>query len=169
MLRLINDQILTPEFVELLVSKVNENLARDTPDGLEAKVKKKQLQVTEVQRSIDILLDLAERFGAASAGARLIEREAELKQLQTELQELELRREEGRLETCPEQVRSVLKEMRDSLMGESIDDQRTMLAKILVGMEMGPTSASLSLSLPLSEVTGIYKMPPREFESLSPP
>jgi hypothetical protein len=107
---------------------------------------------------------LAERFGAASAGVRLVEREAELKQLQTELQELELRREEGRLDTNPEQAQEVLNEMRDSLMGESIDDQRTMLAKVLVGMEMGATNASLTLSLPLSEVTGIYKMPPRDLE-----
>jgi hypothetical protein len=50
--------------------------------------------------------------------------------------------------------------MRDVLTGGSIDAQRTMLAKVLVEMKMGATSADLTLSLPLSELTGIYKMPP---------
>jgi hypothetical protein len=56
----------------------------------------------------------------------------------------------------------VLTEMREALTSESIHEQRTMLAKVVVGMEMGPASAGLTLSLPLSEVTGIYPMPSRE-------
>jgi hypothetical protein len=37
-----------------------------------------------------------------------------------------------------------------------------MLAKLLVKMKMGVTSAGLTVSLPLSEVIGVYKMPQGE-------
>lgn len=43
-----------------------------------------------------MLLDLAEQFGAASAGPRLLEREAERKQIQAELDYLEAHRERRR-------------------------------------------------------------------------
>ena len=55
-------------------------------------------------------------------------------------------------------------EMRSALKSKSVHDQHTMLAKVVVGMRMGPTGGNLTLTFPLSEVTGKYKMPPRDLQ-----
>jgi hypothetical protein len=50
-------------------------------------------------------------------------------------------------------------EMRDPLTSRSIHDQRMLLSKVVVAIEMGPTSAELTLPLPHLDVTGKLKIP----------
>ena len=69
------EQVLTPDFVTTLVADVNGRLDRDEPT-VQAKLKETQRQLAEVEQAISVLLDLAEQFGAASAGTRWLEREA---------------------------------------------------------------------------------------------
>lgn len=72
---------------------------------------------------------LAEQFSAASAGPRLVEREAERKQRETELQRLELQLGEGKMELPPEFLQDTLTEMRDALTSKNILDQQTLLSQ----------------------------------------
>jgi hypothetical protein len=59
--------------------------------------------------------------------------------------------------------------MRSDLASEDVHARRVVLSKIVARVEMGATGGKILYSFPMLELTGIWKLPPREFESLSPP
>ena len=69
-----------------------------------------------IDDAIRNLLDLAERFGAASAGPRLAVREAERALLQERLQQLAMQQEAHQATISLEMVRGMLTEMLDQMM-----------------------------------------------------
>ena len=77
------DRVLTPEYVLSLVEEVNAVLFQDN-SGLEWEINSARKELAEVDRAINNLLDLAERYGEA-AGTRLREREAERQKLVSQL------------------------------------------------------------------------------------
>ena len=89
-LRFVTEHVLIAEFVMELVADLNERLTQQEP-ALLGQILEARRRLGEVERSINVLLDLAEQFGAASAGARLVEREAERDRLLAELRHLEAR------------------------------------------------------------------------------
>jgi hypothetical protein len=82
MLQQMNEQVLTPDFVTTLVAEVNTKQTQDEP-ALYGRIEEVQCRLAEVDRSIGVLLDLAEHLGEAST-ARLPEREAEQRHLRSE-------------------------------------------------------------------------------------
>ena len=72
----IDERALAYDFVKSLVDDVNARMAQRA-SSLRGRLDEKRHRLEEVERSINILLDLAEQFGAASAAARLLERETE--------------------------------------------------------------------------------------------
>lgn len=168
-LQLVHERVLTPDFVEALVAEMNRQLENDSPGTLDARIREKRHQIAEMEKAIASLLDLVEKFGATSAGPRLVEKEAEKARLETELRQLEAQQQSQQLKVSREEVERLLAEMRGVLEGEDIAAKRVLLSKIIARVDMGSTGGELYYTFPLLELTGIWKMPPREFESLSPP
>lgn len=168
-LRLANERVLTAEFVTSLVAEVNRQLEQDTPSTVETRLKEKQRQLADAEKAISGLLDLVEKYGAESAGPRLMEKEAEKARLLVEVRQLDLQKQTQLITVSPEEVEGLLEEMRATLASEDIHAKRVLLSKIIVRMEMGPTGGAIDYTFPVLELTGIWRVPPREFESLSPP
>jgi site-specific DNA recombinase len=114
LLQFVDERALTLDFVRSLVDEVNELLSQRAP-SLHSDLEETKRRLDEVDKSINVLLDLAEQFGAASAGPRLLEREAERKQLQAELNVLEKHQAAQNPVVSPETIQVMLREMRETL------------------------------------------------------
>jgi hypothetical protein len=150
--------VLTPNFVATLVAEVNTVLTQEEP-ALYCKIEEAQRRLSEADRSIGVLLDLAEQFGAASAAARLLEREAEQRRLRSELDHLRRQQQTQRLKVSPDAVLEVLAEMRETLASGDMQAKRTLLAKLVVSVEMAKDRGKVSFTFPLS-CASLYIMPP---------
>jgi hypothetical protein len=53
----------------------------------------------------------------------------------------------------------ILTEMRHASISRKMLDQRMLLSKGLIGMDMGAPGGKLTVTLPVSEITGKYSMP----------
>jgi hypothetical protein len=151
--------VLTPEFVSALVAEVNARLVCETP-SVQGQIDDTKRQIAEIEQAINNLLDLAERFGAASAGPRIAERKAERAQLQARVRRLELQQEVRELMISPEAVHHTLTAMRRTLKSGNLPAKRDLLSKVVARVVMGPTRAELSYTFPLHELTGMYTAPP---------
>jgi hypothetical protein len=147
-LQVVADRVLTPDFVDALVAETNRQIAQDIPDTLDAQIREQQRKLDDVERSINVLLDLAEGFGSTSAGPRLVEREATKALLLAELQQLEAQRQAQKFAVSPDLVQSVLTEMRNVLTGDDTCAQRVLLSKVIAKVELGPTGGKLLYTSP---------------------
>jgi site-specific DNA recombinase len=159
LLQLVTRRILTADFVSSLVTEVNARMVQDSP-SVQGQIDETEQQLAEIEQAIGNLLDLAERFGATSAGPRIAEREAERAQLQARVRRLELQQEAKELTIPPETIQSTLTAMRKDLAEGDLPAKRDLLSKVVAKIVMGPTSAELSYTFPLHEVTGMYTAPP---------
>jgi hypothetical protein len=80
--------------------------------------------------------------------------------LQARVRRLELQQEASELAIPPETIQSTLTAMRKDLTGGDLPTKRDVLSKVVAKIVMGPTSAELSYTFPLHEVTGMYTTPP---------
>ena len=158
LLQVVNEQVLTPGFVMTLVSEVNAALIQDEPT-LYGRIEEAQRRLAEVDKSIAALLDLAEQFGAASAAARLLDRETEQRRLQAELEHLRRQQETRRLTVSPDRMREILGNMKETLASGDIQAKRALLAKLVVSLEIGKDRGKVSVTFPLS-CAGFYTIPP---------
>jgi hypothetical protein len=98
---------------------------------------------------LDVLLDLAEKFRAEIAGARLLERETERNELRAELRYLEAQQEMRRLIIEPEAVQQVLTEMKETLRSEDVKPRRALLSKLVAWVELGKETGTIAYTFPL--------------------
>ena len=112
---------------------------------------KARRQLADVEAAINNLLDLAERFGAASAGPRLAEREAERASLQAQLQQLAKQQEAQQAAVSLERVRSILVEMHGALTDGGLEAKRALLSKVVHQVVMSATGAEVVYTFPLEE------------------
>ena len=85
-------RVLTPDFVMAMIAEANQQMSQEQPK-VQEQVDETERQLAEIERAIGNLHDLAERFGAASAGPCIAEREAERGPLHVRLQRLEQQQE----------------------------------------------------------------------------
>jgi hypothetical protein len=149
-LQAVTKRVLTPDFVAALVAEVNDLMDRDAPT-VRGQIQDTERQIARVEEAIDNLLDVAERFGAASAGPRLAEREAERAQLQARLQELVAQQEAHAAAISLEMVQDMLTEMHDTLTDGDLQAKRALLSKVVHKVVMGATGAELLYAFPLGE------------------
>jgi hypothetical protein len=154
-LQAVTRRVLTLDFVSALVVEMNERMVRGVP-SVQGQLDETKQQLAEIDIAIGNLLDLAERFGAASAGPRIAEREAERVQLQARLRRLELQQKAQEVSIPLEAIRSVLAQMRKTLIEGDIRAKRTLLSKVIAEIKMEAEVAELSYTFPLHEVTGMY-------------
>lgn len=144
------ERVLTPRYVLALVEEVNATLALDNADT-DREVSGVKQQLAEVEKAIENLLDLAERYGAEAAGARLLAREAEREELVKRLRGLERRRELRQLQVDPEVVKAVLSEMRGTLAGDDLQARRVLLKRFVERVEVSKESARLVYTFPIPD------------------
>ncbi len=116
--------------------------------------------MADIDKAIEVLLDLAEKFGAASAGARLLERESERDELQAELRYLEAQQEMRRLTVEPVAIQQMLVEMKETLNNGEVQPRRALLCQLVAWVELGKETGTIACTFPLQEV-GISKIQPR--------
>ena len=152
---------LTLDFVEAFVAEVNDILAEDAPT-LRVEIEEKQRELADIDKAIEVLLDLAEKFGAASAGARLLERETERNELRAKLRYLEAQQEMRRLTIEPAAVQQVLTEMKETLRSDKVRPRRALLCQLVAWVELGQEAGTIAYTFPLQE-SGISKLQPRGY------
>jgi len=158
-LQVVGWRVLTPELVSALVAEVNAQTVRDAP-SVQGQLDDTQRQLDEIEQAINNLLDLAERFGAASAGPRIAERGAERAQLQARVRRLELHQQVREVTISPETIHRTLTTMRRTLRSGDLPAKRDLLSKVIAKIVMGPIGTELSYTFPLHEMTGMYTAPP---------
>jgi hypothetical protein len=91
-LKIVAEGVLTPESVRAQTALLDQRAPRrERP--LRERIEDAQRRLAGVEKPIAVLLDLAEQYGAESAGNRLVEREAERREVMAELEELEVRQD----------------------------------------------------------------------------
>jgi site-specific DNA recombinase len=160
-LRFVTANVLTLDFVEELVADVNDILTQDAPT-LQSEIEEKQRELADIDKAIGTLLDLAEKFGAESAGARLLEREEERNELRAELRYLETQQEMRRLTIEPAAVQQVLAEMKETLRSDKARPRRALLCQLVAWVELGQEAGTIAYTFPLQE-SGISKLRPRGY------
>ena len=143
--------MLTPDFVSALVAEVNALMIRHMPT-MQGQMDEARRQLAGIDDAISNLLDLAERFGAASAGPRLAEREAERALLQARLQQLAMQQEAHQATISLEMVRGMLTEMHGTLTDGNLGAKRALLSKVVHKVVMGATGAELLYTFPLGGI-----------------
>ena len=150
MLQVVTRRVLTPDFVSALVAEVNGLMNRHMPT-VQGQVNEARRQLAGIDDAIRNLLDLAERFGAASAGPRLAERAAERALLQERLQELAMQQEAHQATTSLEMVGGMLTEMHGTLTDGNLQAKRALLSKVVHKVMMSATGADLVYTFPVGE------------------
>lgn len=128
-LKFVAEGVLIPEFVMAQVAELDERLSWREP-WLQGRVEELRRRLGGVDKSISILLDLAEQFGAASAGARLLEREAERQELLAELEQMDARQQAQSLTEPPDAVQVMPKGMQETLSGADMKAKQALLKKL---------------------------------------
>ena len=141
-------RVLTPDFISALAAEVNERMNHHRPT-VQGQLADTRRQLADVEAAINNLLDLAERFGAASAGPRLAEREAERASLQARLQQLAKQQEAQQAAVSLERVRSILVEMHGALTDGGLEARRALLSKVVHQVVMSATGAEVVYTFPL--------------------
>jgi hypothetical protein len=155
-------KLLPDGYIRPAQDDVNALMSRDG-SSLDQEINETQRRLTEVEHSINVLLDLAEQFGAASAAARLLEREAEQQRLQTELKHLEAQRNAQRIVLSHEDIQRMLTEMKDTLHAGDIKAKRALLKKLVAWVELGNEGGNVAFTFPLRDA-GLYSVPPGRLE-----
>lgn len=145
--------------VEFRESGVSERT--NGPEGtlLRDKLDETWRRLDEIGKSINNLLDLAEQFRAASAGARLVEREAEQAESEAELMHLENRQEAQHPTLEPETIQVMLgRNARDS-MGHGHQSQAEAAAEGGGMGGVGKRAREGSIHLPSARCGPMYSTP----------
>jgi hypothetical protein len=148
------------------VAEVNGIPTQDAPT-LQIEIEEKQRELADIDKSIGILLDLAEKFGAESAGARLLEHESERNELRAELRHLEAQQEMRKLTIEPAAVQQVLTEMKETLRSDKVRPRRALLCQLVAWVELGQEAGTIACTSPLQE-SGISKFQPRGYQQKGP-
>jgi hypothetical protein len=135
MLKFAIENLLTAEFAMAQMAEMGDQLSRRR--GLrEAGVDETRRCLQGVDESIHMLPDLAEQYGAESAGARLVQREAERRELLAKLEQMEAREEAQRQAAPSDGVQAMLAELRETLAGADARAQQALLKKLVVGVKL---------------------------------
>lgn len=126
----------------------------------EDRVEDMRRRLQGVDKSIHTLLDLAERYGAESAGDRLVQREAERRELLAKLDQIEAGEEAQRQAGPLDGVQAMLAEMRETLTGSDTRAQQVLLKKVVVRVKLGKEQGEVFYTSPC----GLTEVPPGRLE-----
>jgi site-specific DNA recombinase len=157
-LRFVIENLQTGEFAIAQIAEREADLSRRRALR-EDRVEDMRRRLQGVDKSIHILLDLAERYGAESAGDRLVQREAERRELLAKLDQIEAGEEAQRQAGPPDGVQAMLAEMRETLTGSDTRAQQVLLKKVVVRVKLGKEQGEVFYTSPC----GLAAIPPGGF------
>ena len=146
-LKFVAESVLTPEFVMAQTAEMDERIPEQERLWRD-KIEEARRRLDGVNKSIAVLLDLAEKFGAASAGPRLLKREAERQELLAELKQLEARQLEESLKEPPDVVQVMLEEMQETLSGADMKAKQALLKKLVAYVTLGKEQGEVAYASP---------------------
>jgi len=158
MLKFAIENLLTAEFATTQVAETGERLPRRRALR-EHNVEETRRRLQGVDKSIQILLDLAEQYGTESAGARLVQREAERRELLAKLDEIEADEEAQRQAEPSDGVQAILAQMFETLAGTDTRAQQVLLKKVVVRVKLGKGQGEVFYTSPC----GLTAIPPGGF------
>jgi site-specific DNA recombinase len=165
---LVMNRVLQPRPARGLLDELNARINARIPETAN-EIATARKRLSEVNRAIFHLLDLAEVHGSEAARERLLGRERQKGRLARELQALEAQRAQRQLTVSDEVLEDALSQMRQGLTAASVQDKRKLLSGFVDRIEADRERASVWYTFPLFARRGLYIMPPAEFESASPP
>lgn len=154
----VNDRILMTSYAKTLLQAVNRRLNMEAT-GLDGEIGRVRRRLSQVNKAIYNLLDLAERDGSGAARQRLTEREAEKAHLEGELRALQARKAQSTLEMSEDVLSESLSLMRDCLTRGDVSKKRDVLRRFVDRIEAEKKRASLWYTFPLP--TGAIKRCPQ--------
>ncbi len=167
-MRRVMNRILTPAYTSDLLDAANGKLNEEAA-SLDGKIARVRRRLSEINRAICNLLDLAESQGSAAARDRLAERETKKARLEGELQSLVKRKAQAKFEVSEEVMKVALSKMREELDIGDVQTKRNVLRSFIDRIEAERERARLWYTFPLLGQRVFYSMPPAEFESALPP
>ncbi len=162
-------RVLTQDYLAQIVEATNRYLASDLGD-VTRQINDAQARLARVDHAIEGLLDLVVEGIDANVKERLVALGQQKKRLQSQLKALRLKRERKRLEVPASEVRFLLTQAQEQLAGEDVLARRTLLKQFVASVEIGRERGRLWATFPLEqideEVAGIWRVPPRENQSI---
>lgn len=148
------NRVLTYEFFSDLLGETRRLLS-DT-STLDREIEDIKKSLAENEKAIRNLLDLAETFGALSAGERLREREGERVRLNLSLQEVEAKRKTAEVELAPEALAIALEAWRkhlvDAQQKEDILGVKNFLTRFVSKIDVGYKTAHMHYTYPIDDL-----------------
>ncbi|HPH98425.1 MAG TPA: recombinase family protein [Anaerolineaceae bacterium] len=154
-LNIVLDHILTPDFIQALLAETQKSFTnKKAYEEMAVQLVKKMKKIKD---AIQKLLDTIEKFGSENVIDRLQKREQELKELETEMQELEIRKAAAELNVTPEAMELVLGVWRGKIVDArncgNVRELRALLfPRIITQVELGYDRVRIIYSFPLSEL-----------------
>ena len=145
-------RILTPAYFEELMSETR--LVLSDVDNIDRAIIQKRNDIKSANQVINRLLELVETSGhGAAVQERYTQREAEVKRLKYELQELESRRQVLDLEVTPDALAIVLDEWRAQITeaqnARDVAALRALLSRFIARIELDYTTAQIFYTFPI--------------------
>jgi DNA invertase Pin-like site-specific DNA recombinase len=151
------NRVLTLDYFSDLLEETRRLLS-DTA-ALDREIEDINKNLAENDKAIHNLLDLAETFGALSAGERLREREGEKVRLDLALQELEAKRKTAEAELAPEALTAALEAWRTRLVeAQQKDDilgMKYFLTRFVSKIEVDYHTARLFYTYPIDDLNSL--------------
>jgi site-specific DNA recombinase len=157
-LKFVGENLLTPEFVMGRTAELGGRMPKQER-LLKDRVDDARRCLAGVEKSMAVLLDLAEQYGAASAGARLVEREAERREVLAELEELEVRQDAEMPAEPQDAVQSMLAETQAILAGTDTQAKRALLRKLAVRVTLGKEQGEVTYASPSGSLRTLIQYP----------
>ena len=159
----VSEQVLTPSYLQWMIGEVRHSFSAEQ---LEKQIGEKQAYIVQLDRAISSLVDAIERTPATSLSLRLAEREEERQLLKSEIAALAAKqRYYQSLRIDDETLDILIDELRKGLLADRHTVRET-IRRVVTKVEIKNDGGTLYLTLPRQSC---LLVPPREFESLSPP
>jgi site-specific DNA recombinase len=157
-LKLVAESVLTPELVRAQAALMDLRAPRrERP--LRERIEDAQYRLAGVEKSIAVLLDLAEQYGAASAGVRLVEREAERSEVMAELEELEAGQDTEEPIETQDAAQTMLAEMQETLAGADTKAKQALLRRLAVRVTLGKEQGEVICASPSGGLRTLIQYP----------
>lgn len=155
-LEAVASQVLTEEYAAALMEEIRVQLADSA--ALDREIEHTALKLAECNKAIANLLELAETFGARSAGDKLMQREAERLKLEADSRELQAKRAAAELDVTPAAMAMALAAWRGELAGggeapEDVRSRRHSLSRFVAKIELGYNVARVWYTYPFDSFT----------------
>jgi DNA invertase Pin-like site-specific DNA recombinase len=147
-------RILSADSAALLAAAQNQ---LNDHAALDAKLQRLERDVAGCERAIQNLLELAETFGAQSAGARLREREETRERLQAELAIARAHRAQSAVVLTPAVVDLVFQTLRTEIQNATTDVMalRQVIKSVITRVDIGKESLTIHYSYQAVSLAGV--------------